>query len=111
MEAPRSTHWAAVKQILRYLAGTVSYGCRYKKQNNPETVLTGFSDSDLAGDIDDRKSTSGSVFMLGRNLITWASQKQKVVALSSCEAEYIASANAACHGIWLRRLLGELLDV
>jgi len=89
----------------------VSYGCRYKKQNNPETVLTGFSDSDLAGDIDDRKSTSGSVFMLGRNLITWASQKQKVVALSSCEAEYIASANAACQGIWLSRLLGELLDV
>jgi len=111
MEAPRSTHWAAVKQILRYLAGTVSYGCRYKKQNNPETVLTGFSDSDLAGDIDDRKSTSGLVFMLGRNLITWASQKQKVVALSSCEAEYIASANAACQGIWLSRLLGELLDV
>ena len=111
MEAPRSTHWAAVKQILRYLAGTVSYGCRYKKQNNPETILTGFSDSDLAGDIDDRKSTSGSVFMLGRNLITWASQKQKVVALSSCEAEYIASANAAYHGIWLSRLLGELLEV
>jgi len=89
----------------------VSYGCRYKKKNNPETVLTGFNDNDLAGDIDDRKSTSGSVFMLGRNLITWASQKQKVVALSSCEAEYIASANADCQGIWLSRLLGELLDV
>jgi hypothetical protein len=65
----------------------------------------------LAGDVDDRKSTSGSVFLLGSNLVTWVSQKQRVVALSSCEAEYIVSANAACQGIWLSRLLGELLGV
>jgi hypothetical protein len=43
--------------------------------------------------------------------VIWASQKQRVVALSSCEAEYIASANAACQGIWLSRLLGELLNI
>jgi len=49
--------------------------------------------------------------MLGASLVTWASQKQRVVALSSCEAEYIASANAACQGIWLSRLLGELLGI
>jgi len=51
------------------------------------------------------------VFLLGTSLVTWASQKQRVVALSSCEAEYIASANAACQGIWLSRLLGELLGI
>ena len=111
MEDPKASHWAAVKQILRYLAGTVGFGCVYKKMNTNETMLTGYSDSDLAGDIDDRKSTSGSVFLLGSSLVTWASQKQRVVALSSCEAEYIASANAACQGIWLSRLLGELLGV
>jgi hypothetical protein len=111
MEDPRATHWAAVKQILRYLAGTVNYGCVYKKLGSTETELIGFSDSDLAGDVDDRKSTSGSVFLLGSSLVTWVSQKQRVVALSSCEAEYIASANAACQGIWLSRLLGELLGV
>jgi hypothetical protein len=111
MEDPRATHWAAVKQILRYLAGTVNYGCVYKKLGGTETELIGFSDSDLAGDVDDRKSTSGSVFLLGSSLVTWVSQKQRVVALSSCEAEYIASANAACQGIWLSRLLGELLGV
>jgi transposase InsO family protein len=109
MEEPRASHWSAVKQILRYLSGTVNYGCMYKKLDSSQLELVGFSDSDLAGDIDDRKSTSGSVFLLGSNLVTWVSQKQRVVALSSCEAEYIASANAACQGIWLSRLLGELL--
>ena len=110
MEDPRARHWAAVKQILRYLAGTVNYGCVYKL-GTTETKLLGYSDSDLAGDVDDRKSTSGSVFLLGNSLVTWVSQKQRVVALSSCEAEYIASANAACQGIWLSRLLGELLGI
>jgi hypothetical protein len=89
----------------------VRYGCIYKKLNASEKKLIGYSDSDLAGDVDDRKSTSGSVFLLGSNLVTWVSQKQRVVALSSCEAEYIASANAACQGVWLSRLLGELLGI
>jgi hypothetical protein len=111
MEDPKASHWAAVKQILRYLSGTVDYGCIYKKLNKSETVMTGYSDSDLAGDVDDRKSTSGSVFLLGSSLVTWSSQKQRVVALSSCEAEYIASSNAACQGIWLSRLLGGLLGI
>jgi len=110
MEEPRGSHWAAVKQILRYLAGTVHYGVVYKRLGTADS-LVGYSDSDLAGDVDDRKSTSGSVFLLGTSLVTWVSQKQRVVALSSCEAGYIASANAACQGIWLSRLLAELLDV
>ena len=110
MEEPRGSHWAAVKKILRYLAGTVHYGVVYKRLGTADS-LVGYSDSDLAGDVDDRKSTSGSVFLLGTSLVTWVSQKQRVVALSSCEAGYIASANAACQGIWLSRLLAELLDV
>jgi len=111
MEEPRASHWAAVKQILRYLAGTVNYGCAYKIASTSTPNLTGYSDSDLAGDVDDRKSTGGSVFLFGTNLVTWVSQKQRVVALSSCEAEYIASANAACQGIWLSRVLGGLLGI
>jgi hypothetical protein len=62
----------------------------------------------MAGDVDDRKSTSGMVFYRGPNPISWNSQKQKVVALSSCEAEYIAASTAACQGVWLRRLLADL---
>jgi hypothetical protein len=107
MEAPTTEHLAAVKHILRYIAGTKSYGCRYSRATGQETLI-GFSDSDMAGDVDTRKSTTGVLYFLGRNLISWQSQKQKVVALSSCEAEYIAATTAACQGVWLSRLLGEL---
>jgi hypothetical protein len=72
--------------------------------------LVGFSDSNMAGDPVDMKSTSGMIYFLSNNPITWQSSKQKVVALSSCEAEYIAASTAACQGVWLARLMGELLD-
>jgi hypothetical protein len=63
----------------------------------------------MAGDVDDRKSTSGTLFSLGGCPISWQSQKQKIVALSSCEAEYVAGAIAACQGVWLRRLLNDMI--
>uniref|UniRef100_A0A453EDK9 Reverse transcriptase Ty1/copia-type domain-containing protein n=1 Tax=Aegilops tauschii subsp. strangulata TaxID=200361 RepID=A0A453EDK9_AEGTS len=111
MEAPTTEHWAAVKQILRYIKGTTNFGCVYLREKRKEMVeLLGYSDSDLAGDIDDRKSTSGVAYFLGRNIVSWLSQKQKVVALSSCEAEYIAAATAAGQGVWLERLLGDLTE-
>jgi hypothetical protein len=75
MEDPKASHWTAVKQILRYLSGTVNYGCIYRKLNASVVKLTGYSDIDLVGDVDDRKSTSGSVFLMGTNLVTWGSQK------------------------------------
>ena len=67
-----------------------------------------FSDADMAGDIDGRRSTSGVLIFLGPVPISWLSLKQKVVALSMCEAEYVATATAACQVVWLRRLLGKL---
>jgi hypothetical protein len=107
MEAPGIQHWAVVKQILRYLKGTQNYGCRYTEERG-SPVITSYSDSDLAGDVDDRKSTSGMVFFMGGSIISWASQKQKVVALLSCEAEYIAASTAAYQAVWLSRMLGEI---
>lgn len=71
--------------------------------------LTGYSDSDMAGDVDDQKSTTGVIFYLGESPVSWVSQKHQVVALSSCEAEYIAATTAACQGVWLSRLLADLL--
>lgn len=71
--------------------------------------LLGYTDSDCQGDLVHRKSTSGIIFYLGSNLVTWASQKQKVVALSSCEAKYIARALGACQGVWLSRLIAEMV--
>src|SRR5438128_11540089 len=62
----------------------------------------------MAGDVDDRKSTSRVLFFLGQSPISWHSAKQQLVALSSCEAEYITTTTAACQGIWLSRLLAEL---
>ncbi|KAL0436856.1 UNVERIFIED_CONTAM: protein NRT1/ PTR FAMILY 2.7 [Sesamum radiatum] len=64
--------------------------------------------SDYAGDVDDRKSTTGFVFYFGENAISWCSRKQPIVTLSTCESEYVATTAGTCHAIWLRRLLSEL---
>ena len=64
MEAPNKEHWAAVKHILRYLKVTASYGCKYVRGTDLKPKLTGFSDSDFAGDVEDRKSTTGVIFFL-----------------------------------------------
>jgi hypothetical protein len=82
MEAPTTEHLAAVKKILRYVVGTIDYGCSYKR-SGAEARLLGFSDAYMGGDIDTRKSTTGVLFFFGPCAISWQSQKQKVVALSS----------------------------
>jgi hypothetical protein len=107
MEKPTIEHLAAVKRLLRYVAATINYGCLYTRQDG-EVKLIGYCDSDMAGDVDTRKSTYGVLFLLGQNVISWQSQKQRVVALSSCEAEYIAATTATCQGVWLAQLIGEL---
>jgi Reverse transcriptase (RNA-dependent DNA polymerase) len=111
MESPKTEHMTAVKHILRYVKGTPGMGCYYeRKKAGVKPCLVGYSDSDMVGDVDDRKSTTGVVFFLGSNLISWSSRKQTVVALSSCEAEYIAATSAACQGVWLGSLLADLLN-
>lgn len=107
MENPTMEHLSAVKHILRYVAGTLHYGLCYIKGLG-EFKLYGYSDADMAGDVDDCKSTTGVLFCFGNKPVTWCSQKQTVVALSSCEAEYIAASSAVCQGLWLGSLLGSL---
>jgi hypothetical protein len=109
MEDPRDDHLTGVKRVLRYVAGTRGYGLHYTRQEEEKPKLVGFSDADLAGDVDTRKSTSGIIYFLAGNPITWQSSKQKVVALSSCESEYIAASAAACQGVWLARLLADMI--
>jgi hypothetical protein len=106
MESPTELHHQAIKKIMRYLKGTVNYGLFYKKSERNE--LVGFSVSDYAGDLDDRKSTSGYVFLLSGAAVSWSSKKQLVVTLSTTEVEFIAAASCACQGIWLRRILDEV---
>ncbi|GKV32259.1 hypothetical protein SLEP1_g40876 [Rubroshorea leprosula] len=106
MEHPKELHLKTVKRILRYLCGTTDFGLLYKKGD--QTDLASFTDSDYAGDLDDKKSTSGFVFMLGSGAISWSSKKQPIVTLSTIEAEYMAATSCACQAIWLRRIMEEL---
>ena len=70
--------------------------------------LLGFTDSDYAGDSDDRKSTFGYVFMMGSTMICWSSRKQPIITLSIIEAEFVAASACACQAIWLRNILEEV---
>ena len=103
MQNPSQIHFGAAKRILRYLQGTLDYGICYKAGENLNLIV--YSDSDWAGSVDDMKSTSGYAFLLGTNICSWLSIKQKVVAQSSAEAEYVAAGKATSQAIWLRRIL------
>ena len=81
-----------MKRILRYLKGAGGYGLLYSASDQED--LHGFSDSDWAGDLEDRKSTSGYLFKLSGAPISWSSKKQTSVALSTAEAEYVALSSA-----------------
>jgi len=89
---PCPTHWQALKRVLRYLQATPTHGIRFSGSGSGE--LIGYSDADWAGDIETRRSTSGYVFVLNGGCISWRSKKQRTVALSSTEAEYMALSEA-----------------
>ncbi|KAI5344794.1 hypothetical protein L3X38_012671 [Prunus dulcis] len=108
MKRQTEMHLNAAKRILRYVKGTIEYGVFYKSQE--DSAFVDFTNSDYAGDIDDRKSTSGHVFMLNSGAITWSSKKQQIVTLSTTEAEFVAAASCACQAVWLRRMLEALGD-
>ncbi|KAJ7954712.1 Retrovirus-related Pol polyprotein from transposon TNT 1-94 [Quillaja saponaria] len=106
MEYPTEMYLLAAKRIFRYLKGTIEFGLFYKK--GEKSALTGFTDSDYVGDQDDRKSTSGFVFMLGSGAVSWSSKKQPIATLSTTEDEFVAVTSCACQAIWLKRILEEL---
>ena len=106
MVSPKRVHWIAVKHVLRYIQGTVDYGLDYVQGGGVR--LTRYTDSDWAESVSDRKSTSGCCFGLGSAVVSWLSRKQKSVALSSSEAEYMAAGQASCEAIWLRKMLLRL---
>ena len=102
---PMREHWTAKKRIIRYLKGTTSYGLEYSRNGDDKSILSGYSDADWAGDINDRKSTSVYLFMMSGAAKSWKSRKQTCVALSTAEAEYVALASAAQEAAWMRQLL------
>jgi hypothetical protein len=106
MHDPRPTHWKAVKRVLRYLKGTRHYSLTYGVGHPPH--FYGFTDSNWAGDKGDRRSTCGYVFFLHGGAINWRSRKQKSVALSSVEAEYVAASEAARDAAHWRSFLSDI---
>lgn len=106
MHQPSKDHMKAVVRILRYLKSSQGKGLTFFKSNHLR--VNGYTDTDWAGDTTDRRSTSGYFMFVGGNLVTWRSKKQKVVALSSAEAEFRGMAKGLCELLWIRRLLTEI---
>ena len=100
---PRENHLMAMKRIMRYLKGTEDYGLYYKK--NEKFELRAYTDANWAGNIDDRKSTSGGAFFLGKRLVTWTRKKQNCISQSTAEAEYVVASVNCTNIVWIKQLL------
>ncbi|GKB42972.1 ribonuclease H-like domain, reverse transcriptase, RNA-dependent DNA polymerase [Tanacetum coccineum] len=106
MQEPREQHMKAIRQVLRYVKGTKDYGITYK--HNGGNKIHGYSDSSYGVNTQEGKGTTGIIFYYGESPISWSTQKQATVALSSCESEFIAATAAATQALWLKRLLSKL---
>ena len=106
MAKPTELHLMAAKRILRYLKGTIKLGVFYKKGGCEGMVA--YADSNYTGDIGDRKSTSGYVFMLGFGAVVWSSRKQPIVTLSTTKAKFVAVAACASQAVWMKRIIEKL---
>ncbi|GJQ88907.1 retrovirus-related pol polyprotein from transposon TNT 1-94 [Tanacetum coccineum] len=103
---PTEKHLKEVKRIIRYLKNTINMGLWYPKDTDFE--LTAFLDSDHAGYLDSRKSTSGGIqFLGGDKLISWSSKKQDYTSMSSAEAEYVSLSACCAQVLWLRTQLKD----
>lgn len=106
MGSPTEVHVRAAKRVFRYLRGTYGLGIFYKKGEKKELIA--YTNSDYAGDLEVRKTTSGHVFIISSGVVSWSSRKQPVVTLPTTEAEFMAVASCACQAVWLRRILEKL---
>ena len=114
------THMTCAKRILRYLKGTAEHGLLFRRRQAPSHAeradytaqdpreLQAYVDSDWAGDADTRRSQTGYVFLKSAAAFHWRAFLQRVLSLSSTEAEYLAASEAARDAVWLRRMLQEI---
>jgi len=110
---PQQHHLGMAKWVLLYLKQTQKQSLPFSHSKTPkaqDSPITGFTDSDWAGDTTDRHSTSGYIFLHGQTAISWKAKKQSLIALSTTEAEYIEASEASKEAIWLRRILHELFS-
>jgi hypothetical protein len=108
-DKPTTEHWVAVKHVFRYLKETIDY-CLHFCKDVQNLSLIGYCDADWAG-AKDRKSTSGYCFKLNKcsSVVSWKSKKQCSVALSTCEAEYVAITMAIKEALFLKQLLSDVM--
>lgn len=99
-----TAHWTAVKRIIRYLRGTAEYRIKYLFMND---ALNGFVDADWGADVDQRRSCTGWIFRMAGAAVSWGCKKQRTVALSTAEAEYMAMTSAAQEATWLAQFLQQ----
>jgi hypothetical protein len=109
MVEPRYVHWISTKNVLRYIHGTVGYGLRYVSDG--AIKMQGYTNFDWAGSVVEGKNTSGCCFSLGSGMISWLRRKQKLVALSTTEAKYIATNVVSREAVWLQKLIAGLFDL
>lgn len=102
---PGKTHVEVVKWIFRYLRGTSKLSLCY---GGGKPILEGYTNADMAGDLNNKRSISGYVFTFSGRAISWQPKLQKCVALSTTEAEYIAAVEASTEMLWLKRFLQKL---
>ncbi|XP_058760791.1 secreted RxLR effector protein 161-like [Vicia villosa] len=99
-----------MKRVLRFIKGTIDHGVLRprKKKIRTGVEVYGYIDSDFSRYQDEKKSIAGYIFMIKGVPISWSSRKQSIVALSSCETEYMAASYATCQETWIEMLLEEL---
>lgn len=105
---PSLQHWKYANYVLRYLQGTKGYRIQY--DGTTGAGLIGYSDSDWSEDKDDRRSTSGFIFLMAGGIISWVSRQQPTISHSSTEAEYKAASDSCRQLAWLRIFGEELGD-
>jgi hypothetical protein len=105
MHAPRTPHLEVIMKILRYLKGTP--GKEILMKNNNSTEVCGYSDADWAGSFDGKSITDFCTFV-GRNLVTWRSKKQNIMARSSAKVGYRAMTSTASELTWIKQLLVDM---
>ena len=102
MHNPGRSHWNAVKHVFKYLPDTKNHGILFGLNKN--STVVGYTDSDFAGCVDSRKSTTGYCFKFGNGTISWKSKLQECMTTSKTEAEYVVASDAAKEALWLGRL-------
>ncbi|XP_038896703.1 secreted RxLR effector protein 161-like [Benincasa hispida] len=106
LQCPTTSHWQAIKRILRYIKGTQNYGLLFHP--SCDLLISAYSDADWAANVDDRRSVAAYCVFLGGNLVSWSSKKQNFVARSSTESEYRVIAHALAELIGLTNYCRKL---